>query len=38
MVCGVSGQKFYNEVAVDFFNTLYTAAPIVVVAVYDMVI
>ncbi|KAH9086484.1 hypothetical protein LEN26_020131 [Aphanomyces euteiches] len=35
MVSGVSGQKFYNQVAVDLFNTFYTALPIVVFAVYD---
>lgn len=36
LVNGMSGQKFYNEWAVNLFNTLYTAAPIVVVGVNDM--
>ncbi|KDO27226.1 hypothetical protein SPRG_07475 [Saprolegnia parasitica CBS 223.65] len=35
LVSGVSGQKFYNEVAVDSFNTLYTALPIVLFAIMD---
>ncbi|OQR83170.1 phospholipid-transporting ATPase [Achlya hypogyna] len=35
LVSGVSGQKFYNEVAVDCFNTLYTALPIVLFAIMD---
>ena len=35
IVNGMSGQKFYNEWAVNLFNTLYTAAPIVVLGTSD---
>ncbi|OQR95740.1 phospholipid-transporting ATPase [Thraustotheca clavata] len=35
LVSGVSGQKFYNEFAVDCFNTLYTALPIILYAIMD---
>lgn len=35
-VNGVSGQKMFNEGAIQFYNLWYTALPIVMFGVYDM--
>ncbi len=32
---GYSGQKFYSETGAQYFNTVYTALPIVICAVFD---
>lgn len=36
--CGFSGQKYYTEGSIQLFNLFYSSAPILMYAVYDMIV